>query len=242
MLRVGTILIWLALVPPAPAQSREDRQAQRLGPLEITFRPDELVVRRGAREWRILMSRLPVRAADCDIPTEREHCEALPGQSPCVECMYDPSPLAWDEARESLYLAVATGISKNRPWIIFRYRLGDGQITRVTVDYGAGFDWGTLSPSGQYLAYVAYASNGICGTDSSIKVIDLRSQQSASTRYGTRSDDEIVSIQSLRWATAAALEYSAEIHSGSDCRQAGPGNYSKRTVTDRVEIVKLGLR
>lgn len=215
---------------------------QKLGPLEITIRDDELVVRRGAREWHIPMSRLPVRAADCDNPTEREHCEASPRQPVCVECIYDPSPLAWDEARESLYFAVATGISKNRPWIIFRYRLGDGQITRVMADYGAGFDKATLSPSGRYLAYVAYASNGICGTGSSIKVIDLPSQQSASTRYGTKSDDEIVLIQSLRWATATALEYSAEIHSDSECLKVGAGNYSKRTVTDRVEIGKLGLR
>jgi len=239
---VRTIPIWLALVSAAAAQSREVRVVQKLGPLEVTIRHDELVVRRGAREWHIPMSRLPVRAADCDNPTEREHCAALPGQSPCVECMYDPSPLAWDEARGSLYLAVATGMSKNRPWIILRYRLGDGQATRVMADYGAGFDMGTLSPSGQYLAYVAYASAGICGTDSSIKVIDLRSQQSASTRYGTKSDDETVLIQSLRWATATAVEYSAEIHSDSECREVGAGNYSKRTVTDRIEIMKLGLR
>jgi len=99
-----------------------------------------------------------------------------------------------------------------------------------------------LSPTGQYLALVAYVSDGICGTGSSIKVIDLRSQQSASTRYATKSDDEIVLVQSLRWATATALEYSAEIHSDSDCRKVGPGNYSKQTVTDRVEVVKLGLR
>ena len=140
---VRTIPIWLALVSAAAAQSREVRVVQKLGPLEVTIRHDELVVRRGAREWHIPMSRLPVRAADCDNPTEREHCEALPGQSACVECMYDPSPLAWDEARGSLYLAVATGMSKNRPWIILRYRLGDGQATRVMADYGAGFDMGT---------------------------------------------------------------------------------------------------
>jgi len=100
----------------------------------------------------------------------------------------------------------------------------------------------TPSPSGDYLAYVGYASFGLCGTQASIKVIDLRSRQSASVSYPTKSADEIVLIQSLRWAAATVLEYTAEIHSERECRNAPTGNYSKRTVTGRVEVLKLGLR
>lgn len=243
MFSVRAIFLWLVVCVTVPAQSREVQQAEirKFGSIEVSIQDDQLEIRRGAREWHVDISQLPVLATDCDNPTERENCEALSIQSPCVKCIHYPSPIAWDEANESLYFAVATGTSRNRPWIIFRYSLVGNQITRVMADYGAGFEFGTLSPSGRYLAYAAFASNGACGTQNSIKVLDLRSQQSASARYATKNDDEIVLVQSLRWANATALDYSAEIHSEADCRNAATGNYSKRTVTARVEVLRLGF-
>ena len=225
---------------PAPAQNSQVQQGtQNFGSVEISIHDDRLDIRRGAREWHVGIFQLPVLPADCDNPTEREKCERLPKQSPCVACIHYPSPIAWDEANQRLCFAVATGISQNRPWIIFRYSLDGNQVTRVTADYGAGFDMGTLSPSGKYLAYVNYAHIGICETRSFITVLDLNSRQSASTSYSTKSDDEIVLIQSLRWATETALDYSAEIHSEAECRHSEAGNYSKRSVAAYLEVVKL---
>ena len=243
VLSVRAIFVWLAVCVTAQGQSREVQQAQihGFGPIEVSIHDDQLEIRRGAREWHVGVAQLPVFATDCDSPTERQKCEARPSRSACVECIHYPSPIAWDDANESLYFAVATGTSQNRPWIIFRYNLIGSQITRIMADYGAGFAFGTLSPSGRYLAYAAYASNGVCGTQSFIEVLDLRSRHSAPVHYATKNDDEIVDVQSLRWANATALDYSAEIHGEADCRNAGPGSFSKRTVTGRIEVLRLGF-
>jgi hypothetical protein len=218
------------------------RQVGKFGSVEVITTEGGIEIRRGSSGWNINIFELPVRANDCQSRQERESCQALPKQSPCSTCIRYPEVFAWDEPHQTLYFAVATSESQNRPWIIFRYSLRTRRVTRIVSDYGAGYSIGAVSRSGQYLAYVAWATNGICGTQSSIVIIDLWSRRSTSTSYETRSDDEIVEVQSLRWATAAALEYSAEIHSESDCRNSASGQYPKRTVTDRVDLAKIGFR
>jgi phosphonoacetaldehyde hydrolase len=95
-----------------------------------------------------------------------------------------------------------------------------------------------LPKQSEILAEYSVPIPGVCETVEAWRSGGLRI--GSTTGYGTKSHDEIVSIQSLRWTTATALEYSAEIHSESDCRRnLAPETIRKRTVTGRVEVVGL---
>ncbi len=171
-LRLITVLAFSVMMPAQEPESPLEKRPmkfRKFDSLEVVTFFTAIEIRRGDHRWRIALRELPIHANDCEGRPDRERCRALPKAATCTACIVFPEVIAWDRRRQRLYFSVATGTAKNRPWVIFRYDLRTRRTTRIVSDYGAGYTIGAVSRSGQFLAYVGYASSGVCGTRVSLE-------------------------------------------------------------------------
>jgi len=232
-----SLLLLACLAVAATPQATVTRRFVPTGSAQFDPGSAGLVIRYGGRDWTVEFSKLPIRPDECEAADVRQKC-AEGGGLACLPCVREWQPVAWDELREVFYMAASTASSgQNRPWVIFRYDLRTGKLTRLADYYGGGFDGsGTVSPTGRYLAYVQYWSMGVCGTSSNLAVIDTETQTSRLYQPPTANDDENAAFTAIRWAGTARLEYDFKIQRESEC-EANPGAPpASRSSTAEVEV------
>jgi len=176
-----------------------------------------VVIRYGGREWTVDLSKLPIDPDKCEEAGAQQRC-AGGGGIACLPCVREWQPVAWDEQRETFYMAASTGTGQNRLWVILIYDLRSGKLTRLVDYFGGGFDRsGVVSPTGRYLAYVQYSSQGACGTPSSVAVVDTQTRSSRLFRPPIAESSERAIVTAIRWTGPSRLEYDAKVDLFSDC-------------------------
>jgi hypothetical protein len=183
----------------------------RFGSVEVSqVSPLELGIRRGGQEWKMDLSRL-VRTNDCVLPyIGNERICTGPPKSPCLECPRGVTAVAWDEDHRRLYFAITTALSWEKPWAIFNYSLATRRFTRFTNTWTAGFSLGTVSPSGQFLAYlkVHHESPAAgCRERTDIEIVDLWNHRVARPSLAFAKSEDVTRIEELRWSSSSILDY-----------------------------------
>ncbi len=203
-----------------------------VGPLLVSNRAGEIVMKKGQQEWTISLAKLPVRRVDCADP-----CGTLGG---CYEpCIWGGYVFAFDEQRQNVYFAVPTGISQNRPWIMFRYGLRTKTITRLTNEYGGGFRIaGAVSPSGRYLAYVFGPHiAAVCAPQSYVGVVDMQERRFARAGTLRAATAEAIEVTEVKWSSPSVIEYEADVVSSELCGTPSPSTQRKGIVN--LEALKF---
>ena len=155
----------------------DTRVVKVMGSARVVINSDGLAISVGGHEYRAATPQLPLEPRDCP--------QAVPGK----ECVRLWDGIAWDEAREVLYLAAATDIGQNKPWMIFSYDLRSATITRIGDEEGGGFAGGMMSPSGRYPAYIGYDGCGVCCTTSRLVLLDTQTRDAGTFRLPAASRD-----------------------------------------------------
>ncbi len=152
----------------------------------------------------------------------------------CALSIREWQAVACDEPRELFYLAASTSASQNRPWFIFGYDMRNNKLAAMGEYWGGGFDGsGSVSPTGQYLAYVQYASLGACGSFSSLAVIYTTTRTARTFRPPVAGDDAKALITAIRWPSGSNIEYDAKVYSETECRR---GIKATRMITARLDL------
>lgn len=208
----GTLFFALPFLAFAQVEQSQDFRA---GSLLIVFHPHELELQLGDGRWHIDISKLPVHAADCDDPAVRTGCAPIGA----------PEIIAWDEPRRVLFFGIPTGLSQNHPWVLFGYQLKSGLITRYALTYGAGGDGGALSPSGRYLAYIAYTRCGRCCSFSGVAIVDLLRKRETTPPAQEDSTGLVRRIDHISWVFSLRTRMrrrnfsSVRLHAEPRCRK-----------------------
>lgn len=236
--RSSGLLTGLPLLFAAALSGQPTTPPGRPSPEIISSNSEEIVVRSGKREWHVDLSRL-IRNEDCAWPyVDNERvCNGRP-TAPCAECRRRFCIIGWDFRYRRLYFGLSTGTSKNNPWTIFNYSLITQRITRFTTTWAAAVEHGKVSRSGRYLAYLSFGHGGMCANYSSIEIVDLWDRRTAKPNVATQDKDEITDIQAINWLSASVLEYEAEIHGYTACRE---GNIVERPVKNRIDVTTLAF-
>jgi hypothetical protein len=234
-----TAFICLAMSCVAQTTKGESRKFKPLGSAEFEANADRVAVYFLGREYRVDLSRLPLSVKDCPDPNAGEQCAAHPG-APCLECVTDWQPIAWDEPRQLFYMAASTDTGRNRPWIIFVFDLRSKLMKRIGFEEGGGFGGGAVSSSGRYLAYIGYDVCGMCCGTSRVMLIDAQTGASGRYKPRTSDDDERANILALRWVEPSKIQFDFQVVREPACR-AGQDPQGPSTGSIRVEEL-LGNR
>ena len=181
---------------------------------------DEIQIRQDGKEWRIDLTNL-TRVNDCYgnyTGNGNERICTGPPRSPCPAC---PSRMAdviaWDERRQKLYFVIGNGGWQSRPWTVFNYNLVTHRVTRFGNTFATAMGEGTVSPSGQYLAYVQIfhcspGYNGHCPSDA-IEVMDLWTRRIAGRPNDITPNHDVITITHLTWSSPSKLVYTGSAQS-----------------------------
>lgn len=227
------LILLACLAAVAAPQSQTTKRVKSTASAQLSERSGAPVVRFGGKEWPIEVSDLRIDAESCEEPVARQNC-AKGEAGGCALCIREWQAVAWDEPREVFYLAASTGASQNRPWSIFGYDMRNNKLTAIGEYWGGGFDGsGSVSPTGQYLAYVQYASSGACGSFSSLAIIDTKSRTTRTFPPPVTGDDEKALITAIRWPSGSNIEYDARVYRETECRS---GIGATRMMTARLDL------
>lgn len=208
-----------------------------MGDAQFDSNSDGVTIIYRDRNWKVDLSRLPIRPDECEDAAAREECARHPGIR-CLACVREWQPVAWDETRKIFYLAAGTGTAHNRPWIVLSYNLETRELTRIIDYFGGGFDnKGVVSPLGRYLAYVEYQVCGVCCTTSGLRIVDLQTRRSESFAPASKGDDERVLVNGFHWTAPATLEYEADLRRESDCRK--DADSKPRRASGRLDVTQM---
>lgn len=211
------MVLLACLAAAAAPQVTITKRLKPTGSAQLEASSSGVVIRYGGREWTVDLSKLPIDPDECEEAGAQQRC-AGGGGIACLPCVREWQPVAWDEQRETFYMAASTGTSQNRPWVVLVYDLRTGKLTRLVDYFGGGFTHsGAVSPTGRYLAYVQYDSQGACGTSSSVAVVDTQTRGSRLFRPPIAESSERAIVTAIRWIGPSRLEYDAKVDRFSDC-------------------------
>jgi len=229
------ILLALSVIARA-GQTTSTKRLKPTSGAQLEARPVGFAVVWNNQDWHADLSTLPIRSDECEDSAAGKKCAAQPGLG-CLPCVHEWQPVAWDETREIFYLAAGTGTSHNRPWIILSFDLRTRKLQRMADYFGGGFDGqGAVSPSGRYLAYINYQASGVCGTNSTISIIDVQTLKSGWSDVSTGSEEDLALIKDFYWTGATAIAYEADLRRESDCRK---GVDTTRRVSGRIDVTQI---
>jgi len=230
-----TVLVALSVIAGA-AQTTYTKRPGPIGDAQLEAGSDGVVIVYNNQSWKVDLSTLPIRSDECEDSDAGKKCAAHPGLG-CLPCVREWQPVAWDEEREIFYLAAGTGMSHNRPWIIFSYNLRTRKLKRIADYFGGGFDGqAAVSPSGKYLAYVNYQVSGVCGTNSTIGIVDVQALKSGSFKISTSNEEEPALVHDLYWAGETTIAYEADLRLESDCKK---GVEAARPVSGQLDVTQV---
>jgi len=234
----------MAAAQAAPAQKPAEAPnpdlnglSSQLGSLVMTERSGVIELRLGESRWRIERASLPIHAMDCESSSDRKMCKDAK-EDPCVKCIQYSVLVAWDESRHRVFLGVATGTSKNKPWVLVGYDMKTGRVKRFTNAWG-GLGNGVVSPSGRYLAYSLYGVCGACCSVGNVEVADVLGLRTAKVPLPHDPSDRST-IMKIRWTSPSDLQIDTELQKESDCRAGVAG--SIRAKTNRITTSDLQFR
>jgi hypothetical protein len=226
--------VWVALflAPPSVLWGQWVHYPSRaIGSIEATFAPSEIVIKRGRQEWRIELSNI-VRAMDCGQPRGPGGAICTGSQrSLCPDCArVIPEFVAWDEVHQRFYFAFSTySGSWERPYQVLSYSLATRQSSRLINTWSGAFSLGTVSRSGQYLAYVkvhhvAPAAGCVDQRDGTynvaiyadIEIVDLWAHTIGKPRLALPESEGAFIVDKLEWASPTTLSYVVSRHH-QDC-------------------------
>ena len=209
-----------------------------LGAFEVLYTGDDLVIRKGDEEWHVRMHDLPVRRIDCE---QQVRCSDSSLGGCYGLCIRGADTLAVDEANGIAYFAVATGISQNKPWIIFGYGLNTQRTFRLTNEWGGGFGPAIVSPEGRYLAYVFYPHTpAVCPTKSWLGVVDTKERRST-IAVTAQSAADALNVTALRWGPRLNIDYEEEILPADQCNDA-ESRLKVRRVAGTIDVRQLTFK
>jgi hypothetical protein len=145
-------------------------------------------------------------------------------------------PVYWDEHRLKLYFTLATLVSRESPYIIFNYSLRSRRVSRFTSTWAGGLSLATLSPNGQYLAYLKvyhHPPAGGCYSSTNLEVVDLWARRVAEPALPAAEPGHLVQIDQLKWSSRSTIYYVARELLREGCAKV-PG-----PVTGRIEAENL---
>ncbi len=194
-----------------------------LGSIEATFTDSEILLKRGGQQWRIDVPRL-VRGIDCAMPygPDGSVCKG-PSTSPCPACVYIRfGPVAWDENHQRLYFAITTSLSWSKPYQILAYSLVTRRVSRIVNTWTGGFSFGTVSRSGQYLAYLSLLHQspaaGCNRGQTGIEIVDLWAGTAGGPRLDRPKLEGVFRVDNLEWSGPSTLVATVKRHQ-SDCEE-----------------------
>ncbi len=225
------LLVLLALT--AGAQVTTTKRARSIGPAELEVTSEGVSVFVRGREYAIDPTQLRMSPSQCEENSARHACAASAGKN-CLACIQEWQPIAWDDPQQILYIGASTGSGHNRPWMLLAFALRFRKLKQIGSYEGGGFDGnGSVSASGQYLAYVQYEVCGVCCTESQIAVVNLGTLRSRVFPIPAQGDYRSL-IQELRWTRPATLFYRATQTSEAACRAGG--QLKPRTRSGLIEV------
>lgn len=195
-------------------QGNSSFSEDRYGSIGVTLTKSAMEIRRGGSKWRVPYLGL-VRGIDCAKPVgaDGQKCTAPPLE-PCPACGLDIYVAGWDESRQTLYFAVTTSLSWEKPTQVLRYRLGNKHPQRLTNTWAAGVGGATVTKDGRYLAYqkwhhVAPAA-GCVGNSPDVDVVDLWTLKAAQEVFRSSSPPQSNppgwSSGDLKWRSSTELK------------------------------------
>ena len=207
----------------------------------MTFTDSAIEIRRVAKKWRVPYLGL-VRGLDCAEPFDSDgnhRCPSLPSE-PCPACGLNPSVVGWDEVHQTLYFAVTTSTSWEKPHQVFRYRLGNKGPQRLTNTWAAGLGEANVTKGGLYLAYLkdhhSAPAAGCAGNAPDVDVVDLWTLKAAHGVFPTPPPPKA----NQHWASDEVQWSSPTTHTvrlrliGTDCELVArePAVHLKASVQD----------
>lgn len=190
------------------------------GSIEISGTGFVFRVREAGREWTIDPS--PLLGKDCGQMCDDKYSQII----------------AWDAHYRRIYFAIGIGPSWERPWGIYNYGLTTHRFTRLADTDAAYFQFGAVSGSGRYLAYLKMhhqSAAGPCKSQTDVEIVDLWNRRVGAASSAFASSEGCVVISKLKWSSPTRLEYL-----GSTYRADGtaiPGG----EVEGQVDVGKLSF-
>jgi hypothetical protein len=183
----------------------------RWGSIEVSGTDFAFRVREAGREWTIDPS--PLLPKDCEQMCEYKYSHII----------------AWDEYYRRIYFAIAIGPSWDKPWGIYNYSLATHRFTRFADTNAASFQFGAISDSGRYLAYLKMhhqSAAGPCRSQTDIEIVDLWDRRIGNPALQIDGAAECAIVGSLSWSRFG-LEYAGSTHR-SNGAQIPEGLFSGR--------------
>lgn len=181
----------------------------RWGSVEVSRSDSSFRLREGSREW--IIDLFPILAKNCG-----RICEGEPS-SPCPGCAPTFYIIAWDEHYRRVYFGIALGLSWDKPWAIYGYSLKTHRITQFAGTDAAHLEYGTVSLSGRYLAYVKMhhrSAAGPCRSQTDIEVVDLWNRRIGNPAVPFDSEGCAI-VSGLKWSSRSELEYGGSTYRSS---------------------------
>ena len=164
----------------------------RWGSIETSGTDFAFRIREASREWTIDPS--PLLPKDCGQMCEYRYSHII----------------AWDEQYRRIYFAIAVGPSWDKPWGIYNYSLTTHRFTRFADTDAAYFQFGAVSDSGRYLAYLKMhhqSAAGPCRSQTDIEIVDLWNRRIGNPAVSLDGSTECVIVVILKWSSRSELEY-----------------------------------
>jgi len=226
---VTTILasaVSLCLITPGYAQERETYE--NINGVEVAQNtPRELVVRWQAKEYRIVLSDLPVAR---DLPAEAKDDVWA-------------TVLGIDEPSGTLYFAAAAWPSMSKDWEVLSYELKTKKISALGEFEGTILSRVASSADGRYLAIAVSTRTAMC-QNAYFGVVDVRDKRYATvSEWGPVSSDPTGlrgTVNRINWVDRANFEFQADVYDPAPCFEGKAA--TTHPVSGAIDITKTVWR
>jgi len=229
----------LSLVVCHATGQSTDRVSQKFKNGEATFSNGRLDILANGRASVINFSSVPIPDNECDTKCE-EVIGSLSGACYGKCAWASPEVVAFDAAKDRLFLGIYTGLSQNKTIVLVQTNLRDKSFRHIAARLASGLTNGAVSPSGRFLAYSRWWHGGACFNVASVEIVDLGSPVALARNHATQSlsarkrdtpkianfgipgvggyaAKQVSTFVPIRWRSESELEVQESVRRTDDC-------------------------